>query len=451
MTDYKRLFNPKAVTVIGASSNPEKLGGVVMNNLTNGNYAGKIYPVNPKGGSMFSIPVLPSIDELPDNVDLAILALDAELSVKTISVLGKKKVPFAIIFAGGYAEIGNHELEQSLLKACSDAHIQLIGPNCMGFFNAYHNLNASFMNILPPQIGKVSLISQSGSLIAVAIYEKLRMGKFISIGNAINTSFQELLPYLAQDEDTKVIALYIESLKDGRAFLNSIKQISKPIIAIRAGNSEAGQRSIASHTASLATNTALMTSLFKSHNIMQVNSFETLTAVSRAFELMAVPKNNKVLALSNAGGAVCLFSDACAEYGLDTTPLPDTLRKKLQEIFPPQAPINNPLDLTVTGWQEDTVRKVLDILLTEQHDYGVIVFMPVVAPYQSAEVDAKIAIEYSKKSSLPFMTCLLSGDKVKPVIPLLDNSSIAYCTTIRETSEVLSHMINWNKTRNTNN
>lgn len=450
MTDYKRLFNPKAVTVIGASSNPEKLGGVVMNNLTNGKYAGHIYPINPKGGTMFSTQVLQSISDLPDDVDLAILALDAKLSVQTIKDLGTKKVPFAIIFAGGYAEVGNHELEKELYDACAEANVNLIGPNCMGLFNAHHNLNASFMNILPPQIGKVSLLSQSGSLIAVAIYEKLRMGKFVSIGNAINTSFQELLPYLNQDEDTKVIALYIESLKDGRAFLNSIKQIDKPIVAIRAGQTEAGARSIASHTASLATNTALMSSLFKAHNIMQVNSFETLTAVSRAFELMQVPKNNKVLALSNAGGAVCLFSDACAEYGLDTAPLPESLKKKLQEIFPPQAPINNPLDLTVTGWQENTVRKVLDLLLTEPHEYGVLVFMPVVAPYQSAEVDAKVAIEYSKKSNLPFMTCLLSGDKVKPVIPLLDSSEIAYCTTIRETAEVLSHMVNWSTTRNSN-
>ena len=443
MMDYDRLFKPKTITVIGASSNPEKLGGVVMNNLINSGFKGTIYPVNPKGGSMFSIQVTKSIEELPSNVDLAILALDAELSVKSIRSLGQKKIPFAIIFAGGYAEIGNHALEESLKESCSQAHIQLIGPNCMGFFNAFHDLNASFMNILPPMIGKVSLISQSGSLIAVAIYEKLRMGKFISIGNAINTSFQELLPYLSTDNDTAVIALYIESLKDGRSFLNIIKNISKPVIAIRAGNSEAGQRSIASHTASLASDTALMISLFKAYNIIQVNSFEILATLSRAFELMPIPKNNRVLALSNAGGAVCLFSDACSEFGLDTTPLPDTLSQKLREIFPPQAPINNPLDLTVTGWQEETVRIILDLLLTEQHEYGTIVFMPVVAPYQSAEVDAKIAIEYSKKSELPFMTCLLSGDKVKPVIPLLDNSSIPYCTTIRETAEVLGHMVTW--------
>ena len=285
-----------------------------------------------------------------------------------------------------------------MFQACKQANIQLIGPNCMGVFNDFQKLNASFMNILPPKTGKVSLISQSGSLIAVAIYEKLRMGKFVSIGNAINTSFQELLPYLAQDDETSVIALYIESLHDGRSFLNIIKNFNKnkPVIALRAGRTEAGQRSIASHTASLASNAALMNSLFQAYNIIQVNSFESLTTLSRAFELMTVPKNNKVLALSNAGGAVCLFSDACADYGLDTTPLPEQLFEKLRKIFPAQAPINNPLDLTVTGWQEDTVRKVLDLLLEEPHEYGTIVFMPVVAPYQSAETDAKTAIEYSK-------------------------------------------------------
>ena len=350
MESFDRLFQPKAVTVIGASTNAEKLGGVVMNNLINGEYAGHIYPVNPKGGVMFDNTVITSIDHLPDGIDLAILALDANLSLQTIPQLGKKRIPFAIIFAGGYAEIGNHELEENLKKACQEAGVQLIGPNCMGLYNAFQQLNASFMNILPPIPGKVSLISQSGSLIAVAIYEKLRMGKFVSIGNAINTSFQELLPYLASDPDTSVLALYIESLSNGKRFIEIIREIEKPVIALRAGQSEAGQRSIASHTASLATNSALMKSLFISANIIQVNSFEMLTSLARAFELMTVPKSNKILALSNAGGAVCLFSDACSEFGLETSPLPTELVEKLQKIFPPQAPINNPLDLTVTGW-----------------------------------------------------------------------------------------------------
>ena len=449
--NFERLFRPKTVAVIGASSNPEKLGGVVMSNITKGGFEGPIYPVNPKGGTIFNYDVITSINLLPDSVDLAILALDAELSIHAIQELGKKKVPYAIIFAGGYAEIGNVKLEDDLKQACSESNIQLIGPNCMGLFNASDKLNASFMNILPPILGKVSLLSQSGSLIAVAIYEKLRMGKFVSIGNAINTSFQELLPYLSMDPETSVIALYIESLKDGRSFLEIIKHIHKPVIALRAGQTEAGQRSIASHTASLATNSALMTSLFKAANIIQVNSFELLTAVSRALELMVIPKNNKIIALSNAGGAVCLFSDACAEFGLDTAPLPETLRVKLQEIFPPQAPINNPLDLTVTGWQEDTIRKILNILLEDNYGYGTFVFMPVVAPYQSAEADAKIAIEFAQKFTMPFMTCLLSGEKVKPVIHLLDESSIAYCTTIRETVEVLRHIITWQTKRHTQN
>lgn len=451
MNDYKRLFQPQAVAVIGASSNPEKLGGVVMNNLIHGNFSGEIFPVNPKGGLIFDRQVYSNIEALPENIDLAILALDAKLSVNAIQNLGKKHIPFAIIFAGGYAEIGNHELEEELKKACIASNILLIGPNCMGLFNGNHNLNASFMNILPPILGKVSLVSQSGSLIAVAIYEKLRMGKFVSIGNAITISFQELLPFLASDPETAVIALYIESLKDGRKFLEIIQTISKPVIALRAGQSEAGQRSIASHTASLATNVALTNSLFKAANIIQVSSFEMLTSVSRAFELMKVPKNNKVIALSNAGGAVCLFSDACAEFGLETCPLPSELVEKLQKIFPPQAPINNPLDLTVTGWQAETVKKILNVFMEDSYDYGTIVFMPVVAPYQSAEDDAKIAIEYAKKYPLPFMTCLLSGDKVRPVIPLLDSQNIAYCTTIRETAEVLGQMVSWQRNRQTKN
>ena len=446
--NIERLFNPKSVAIIGASSNIDKLGGIVLNNLVKGKFQGKIYPINPKGGEIFNIEVIHRINELPEGVDLAILALDAETSVTVVKDIGNKKIPFAIIFAGGYAEIGNYELEKKLEDECENHGVNLIGPNCMGLWNHYSNLNASFMNILPPQVGKVSFVSQSGSLIAVAIYEKIRMGKFISVGNAINIHFQHLIPFLEQDPNTTIIALYIESLKDGRDFIKSIKDCSKPVIAIRAGISESGQRSIASHTASLAGNSAIYNSLFKNYGILQIESFELLSTLSRAFELMLLPKNNKVLAISNAGGATCLFSDACSEYGIETSPLPDKLKNKLREVWPQQAPLNNPLDLTVTGWTEQNISNILNILLdTSIHDYGSIVFMPVIAPYQDAETDAKFAIEFSKKSKIPFMTCLLSGDKVKPIIPLLDKSEIPYCLSLRETAYVLSLIIEWNKKR----
>lgn len=441
--DLKRLFDAQKVAVIGASATPSKLGGVVMTNLTK-SYTGTIYPVNPKGGEMYDLPVVKSIDDLPEDVDLAVLALSAEMAVDALAEVGKRGIPFAIIFAGGYAEIGNHELEDRIRQICTETGIHLVGPNGMGLWNVNGGLNASFMSMLPTHPGKVTFLSQSGSLIAFAIYVKIRMGKFVSLGNSTDMTFEKFIPYLAKDDETKVLALYIESLKDGRTFLETIKHFPKPVVAVQAGMTEAGQRSIASHTAALAGNVALYSSLLDAYGITQVKSFEIMASLTRAFELLPPPKNNKVVALSNAGGAVCLFSDACSEFGLDTAPLPEGLAKKLREVFPPQAPVNNPLDLTVTGSDPKILNQVFDLLFdTSLHDYGMVVYIPVVPPYADPMMDAQLAIEMNKKTPVPFMTCLLVGDKVRPVIPELDKAGIAYCESIRETAEVLGHYYKW--------
>ena len=286
MIDYSKLFFPKIIAVIGASNSNEKLGGIVMKNLTR-SYSGKIYPINPKGGSIFDIPSYKSLNILPEIPELAIIALNASLSVKALKEAGQMKIPFAIIFAGGFSEIGENELEDQLKDVCKITGIKLIGPNCMGIWN-YQYLNASFMNILPQFSGKISFISQSGSLIAYAIYLKLRLGKFVSIGNSANVNFEDLFDYFSSDPDTKVLTLYIESLKNGRDFLKQIKKFPKPVIAIKAGSSDIGQRSIASHTGALAGNARLYNSLFKSYGILQVKSFESMVAGARILELLHI-------------------------------------------------------------------------------------------------------------------------------------------------------------------
>ena len=360
MIDYSKLFYPQSVVVIGASNSSDKLGGIVMSNLSK-SFSGKIYPVNPKGGIIFDNSSLKSIDELPVIPDLAIIALNSNLSIEALKKAGKKKIPFAIIFAGGFSEIGENDLENQLAEICIETGIKLIGPNFMGIWNN-HGLNASFMNILPSIQGKISFISQSGSLIAYSIYLKMRLGKFVSLGNSTDVNFEDFFEYFSSDSDTKVLALYIESLKDGRKFLEKLKNFSKPVIAIKSGSSDFGQRSIASHTGALAGNSQLYDHLFNAYGILQVKSFESMVAGARILELLPTMKNNKVVALSNAGGAVCLFSDACAENDINPDILPNKLKLELESIFPPQAPINNPLDLTVTGGTPQVVKNVMKSL-----------------------------------------------------------------------------------------
>jgi acyl-CoA synthetase (NDP forming) len=312
-----------------------------------------------------------------------------------------------------------------------------------------NGLNASFMNILPPYSGKITFISQSGSLIAFAIYLKIRIGKFISLGNSTDMNFEDLFEYLSSDSETKVLALYIESLQNGRNFLNNIKKFNKPVIAIKAGDSDYGQRSIASHTGALAGNVGLIKHLFKSHGILMVKSFESLVAGSRILESLAPMKNNKIVALSNAGGAVCLFSDACSENDINPDILPSLVKNKLQTIFPSQAPVNNPLDLTVTGGTPETVKKVMKILFDiELHDYAAVVYIPVVAPFVDANIEAELVRNLYKKSPIPFLTCLLAGEKVRPIIDMLDKDKIPYTQTIQETAEVLGLLWKWSQIKN---
>lgn len=444
MVNFSKLFNPDNVAVVGASNSPDKLGGIVMNNLTK-SYSGTIYPINPKSDTVFGIKTYKSYNDLPEIPDLAIIALNANLSVRALEEAGNLKIKFAIIFAGGFSEIGELELENQLKKICSKTGIKLIGPNCMGIWNS-QGLNASFMNLLPPLTGKVTLISQSGSLIAFAIYLKLRLGKFISLGNSADLNFDDFFDYLSTDSDTKVLALYIESLQNGRKFLEKLKNFSKPVIAIKAGNSVYGSRSIASHTGALAGNAILYEHLFKAYGILSVKSFESLVAGSRILELSAPMKNNKIIALSNAGGAVCLFSDACFENNVNLEILPNKLRIELEKIFPPQAPINNPLDLTVTGGTPKTVENVMELLFNESlHDYGAIVYIPVVAPFTDPNLEAELVIKLYNRSPLPFIVCLLAGDKVRPIIEKLDKSEIPYTNTIQETAEVINFLWKWSR------
>jgi acyl-CoA synthetase (NDP forming) len=444
MTDYSILFHPRSIAVIGASNSLEKLGGIVMNNLSK-SYSGTIFPINPRPGDVFGVNSYNSLIELPNRPDLAIIALNAELSVKALKDSAENKIPFAIIFAGGFSEIGNSELEDKLSNICQETEIKLIGPNCMGIWNR-NGMNASFMNILPPFPGKVTFISQSGSLIAFSIYLKLRLGKFISLGNSVNINFDDFFEYLSFDPDTKVLAMYIESLQNGRSFLEKIKNFKKPVIVIKAGNSEYGQRSISSHTGALAGNAELYKHLFKAYGILSVKSFDLLVAGSRILELSRPMKNNKIIALSNAGGAVCLFSDACFENNINPDILPDKLKKELEGIFPPQAPVNNPLDLTVTGGSPKSVEKVMNLLFdTTLHNYGAIIYIPVVAPFIDPNKEAELVIKLHKKSSLPFIACLLAGEKVRPIIEKLDKAEVPYTQTIQETAEVLKLLWDWSK------
>ncbi|MFW9928167.1 MAG: CoA-binding protein [Candidatus Thorarchaeota archaeon] len=445
MTDISKLFSPDSIAVIGASNSFEKLGGVVMDNLIK-SYSKTIYPINPNNKQIFGKKCYKTLNDLPSTPDLAIIALSAQQSIPALASAGKFKIPFAIIFAGGFSEIGKgSKLEDELKKICDTTGIRLVGPNCMGIWDK-NLINASFMNILPKYSGKTTFISQSGSLIAFSIYLKLRLNKFVSLGNSVDLNFEDFINYLSNDRETKILVLYIESISDGRILLEKIKNFPKPIIVIKAGVSEYGQRSIASHTGALAGNNKLFQQLFKAYGVLMIESFEIMVAASRALEILPILKNNKVLALSNAGGAVCLFSDACFKFGVEPSILPNKLKNLLLKVFPPQASINNPLDLTVTGGTPDVITRVFDILFDlSLHDYGIIVYIPVVAPFADAREEAKLAIKLSKRSPLPFLVCFLAGEKVSPAIEEFDIANIAYTQTILETAEVINILWQWSK------
>jgi len=353
--NFDLLFNPKSIAMIGATNDIRKWGAIVFLNILMGGYQGKVYAVNPKGGSVFNHPAYPRVTEIPDPVDLAIIAIPAKVVKEAVLDCIQKGIRMAVVITSDFSETGEEgaRLEQEMVDAARSGGLRLVGPNTMGIFSASARLTA-LMPPVRPKRGAVSLVSQSGNIGTQMLGwgEKFAVGfnKYASSGNEGDLRAEDYLDFLGRDPDTKVILLYIEGLDDGREFLTKARSITphKPIIAFKGGKTEAGTRAAKSHSGAMAGVREIYEAAFRQAGILWASTTEEMLELAAAFASLPLPRGNRVGILTRGGGWGVITADACNDLGLEVPPLDESIIRQLDAILPVFWSRGNPVDMVAT-------------------------------------------------------------------------------------------------------
>lgn len=381
---YEKLFYPDTVAVIGASRSPGKVGHDIVKNLKLSGFSGIIVPVNPSAGEILDLPCYARLGDYSGTVQLSIIAVPRKLALAAVQDSIKAGVGAVILITAGFKETGEEgqKIESQIAGLCKTNRVNLLGPNCLGLINTGHNLNASFAGIMP-QAGSISVISQSGALctaiLDIASGRHLGLAKMISIGNKADISEVEMLQFLTHDEQTTVIVGYLEDISEGDDFLKAAEEASqkKPVILLKSGTTAAGLKAASSHTGVLAGSDSAYGAAFKRSGVIRAERFESLFDYATAFAMQPLPKGNRVLIITNAGGPGTMAADAVEHAGLVVTELDRSIAQSLQTQLPPAASLGNPVDVlgdadparyvaALKAGQQDSAIDAIIIILTPQ-------------------------------------------------------------------------------------
>jgi acetyltransferase len=356
------ILKPKSVAVVGASATPGKIGYTVVYNLIKDGYKGKVFPVNPTADEIQGLKVYPSVLEIPEPVDAAVITVPAKFVAQVVEECGKKGILGLIVITSGFGESGRHDLEDQLVEIARQYDTRILGPNIVGVLSNSYGMNASFAPFLPLN-GKATLVSQSGALLiaidAATYVRRVGFNKLISIGNMSDVDFADLIEWLNEDEDTTCVTLYVEGLKDGRRFMDVCRKATKPIIAIKSGVSEHGAEAAASHTGSLAGATKVYSAAFQQAGIVQASDLDNLFDRTLALSLQPPMKGDNLLIITNGGGVGVLATDAAEIYGIPLKFAPKDVQAEMKKHMPDFGSAKNPIDLTGmagTEWYYDAAR-----------------------------------------------------------------------------------------------
>jgi len=356
MDHFELIFNPESVAVVGASNDLDKWGAGILERVLAAPTVKRVYPVNNKVTEVQGVKAYPSVRDLPEAVDFVAIVIPFPGVPDIVRDCVAKGVKTALIITAGLGETGGHgaELQQEIIDVASEGGLRLIGPNCMGHFNMAIDFS-TIRRELVIERGGIAVISQSGAFAGHILQCGTEMGagfsKFVSVGNEADLHFEDLVEYLAQDDDTKVITGYIEGLRKGREFFRVAGEITrkKPIIVVKVGRTGAGVKAARSHTGAIAGSDAIYDAVFKQTGVIRVNEVEELFDVASALLQQPLPKGNRVAILTGGGGFGCVTSDACERLGLDVAPLSPQTLERLNAILPERWPHANPVDMVAAG------------------------------------------------------------------------------------------------------
>jgi acetyl coenzyme A synthetase (ADP forming)-like protein len=372
------FFNPKVVAVVGASRRPGKVGYELLRNLRE-SFKGRLYVVNPEAKEILGVPCYPSLSDVPDDVDVAVVVVPAEKVIDVAEEAGRKGVKGLIVISSGFKEVGPEgaERERRLVEVVRRYGMRLIGPNCVGVYVPKSGMNTLFLSRERqgyPGHGFIAFASQSGAFgSAVLDWAAMRgigISKFISYGNKADVDEVDVLKYLVEDEDTRVITLYIEGVERGREFFSTLREVTKykPVVVLKSGRTEAGARAAASHTGSLAGSDAVYYAAFKQCGAIRAYGMEELFDLATALGMQPPAAGDRVAVLTVGGGSGVMATDALADLGLRVPRLSDDTVAKLRKVLLPFASPYNPVDVTGSAVDEHLVEAIEIILKSGEVD-----------------------------------------------------------------------------------
>lgn len=427
---FESLFAPRGVAVIGASQNPTKLGFGVARNLVVSGYTGELHFVNPRGGKLFDRPLYPSIADVPDPVDLAVIMIPAEKVARSLQECGERGIGYAIVGAGGFREVGaeGEELERQCLEIARAYDIRVLGPNCIGFLDTHLPIDTTFLPLPGPIPGDIAFLSHSGAVCEAVIDwargQGFGLSRLVSLGNQMDLTEGDLLPATAADPNTRVVAMYMEGVGDGPTFIEQARRVTrdKPVVAIKVGRSEGGRAAVASHTGALAGRDAAFDAAFRKAGVIRARHSEEMFNWAQALAWCPLPPGPRIAVLTNAGGPGAIATDALEMNGLELARLSAETTEHLRSFLPSAASLRNPVDMLASAGPREYADGLRALLIDEGVD-GVIVILPPPPMTTAAEVAGAI-IPLIRSASKPVVVALMGEELIAHAARLFRQSRI---------------------------
>ena len=429
-TKLEKFFSPKSVAIIGASADKSKIGYGILKNLIEGKYKGGIYPVNLKAKKILGFRAYPSVLEIKEKVDLAVIVIPAPFVNAALRECGEKGIGNVIVISAGFKETGKEgaKLEAEMQAIAREFDIEIIGPNCLGLADSINKLNVSFANGMTRK-GSLGFISQSGAICSAMLdwanISGVGFSRFVSIGNKAVVSETELLEYFKDDDETTAVLAYLESIKDGEKFMKAAAELAKvkPLVIIKPGVSKSSQKAMQSHTGALAGADAAIKVAFAQTGATRVKNMQELFGAANFLSRYPGLKNNRIAIITNAGGPGVLATDEIEECGLRLASLSKKTTDLLKANLPAEANIHNPVDVMGDA-KEDRFKIALDALLEDKNVDGIVFIL---TPQRGTEIEktAKVLVDAAKRTDKPIAVSFIGGELMRETIPKLKKSPLA--------------------------
>jgi acetyl coenzyme A synthetase (ADP forming)-like protein len=452
LASMNRLMKPKAVAVIGASNEDGKIGNSVMKNLVNGGFTGDIYPINPKADQILGRTAYRSIADVPGEVDVAVFAVPAKFVPQALREVGEKRVPNAVLIPSGFAETGNVEAQKEIVAIGREYGVRLLGPNIYGYYYTPSRLCATFCT--PYDVsGGVALSSQSGgigmAILGFSRTTKMGVSAIVGLGNKSDLDEDDLLTYFEQDDNTKVVAMHLEDLKDGRAFVGAAQRITKvkPVVVLKAGRTAMGARAASSHTGALAGDDKVYDDVLRQAGVVRAPGLNDMLEYARGLPVLPAPRGENVVIITGAGGSGVLLSDACVANDLRLMDIPPDLDAAFRTFIPPFGAAGNPIDIT-GGEPPSTYEATIRLGLEDDRIHALILgywHTIVTPPMVFAELTARVVAEAREKGINKPVVASLAGDvEVEAASDYLyERGVVAYPYTTEKPVAVLGAKYRW--------